>query len=324
MEAIQMFLAYACSRKIKVYQMDVKSAFLNGELEEEVYIEQPEGFLLSEKEDCLWLNKALYGLKKAPRAWYACLDGYLHQQGFKKGTTNSSLYIQIDKDNLTIVEVYVDDIIFGSNDDRLSKKFSTKMQSEFEMSLLGELTYFLGLQISQQEKGIFICQAKYIKEILKKFKIEDCKPILTLMGTIEYGLWYPKGKNLIIQAFTVSYWVGSIDDCKSTSGATFYLGGCLTSWLSKKQTIISLSTAEVEYIATEDCFTQVIWKKQIFQDLQVQFSEPIPMFYDNIGAINISKNPIMHSKTKHISIKYHFVREKVAEKNIKLEYADTK
>jgi len=184
MEAIRMFLAYACSRKIKVYQMDVKSAFLNGELEEEVYIEQPEGFLLSQKEDYVCrLKKALYGLKQAPRAWYARLDGYLCQQGFKKGTVDSNLYVQTDKDNLTIVEVYVDDIIFGSNDDRLSKNFSTNMQSEFEMSLLGELTYFLGLQISQQEKGIFICQAKYIKEMLKKFKMEDCKPVLTPMVT---------------------------------------------------------------------------------------------------------------------------------------------
>ena len=123
----------------------------------------------------------MYGLKQASRAWYARLDGYLHQKGFKKGTDNNNLYIQIDKDNLTIIEVYVDDIIFGSNDDRLSKNFAKKMKSEFKMSLLGELTYFLGLQISQQEKGIFICQAKYIKEMLKKFKMEDCKPILTPM-----------------------------------------------------------------------------------------------------------------------------------------------
>ena len=126
--------------------MDVKSAFLNGELEEEVYIEQPEGFLISEKEDYVRrLNKALYGLKQAPIAWYALLDGYLHQQGFKKGSTDNNLYVKFDQDKLTIIEVYVDDIIFGSNDDRLSKKISTKMKSEFEMSLLGELTYFLGL-----------------------------------------------------------------------------------------------------------------------------------------------------------------------------------
>eukprot|EP00253_Pinus_taeda_P026574 PITA_26574 len=344
--------------------MDVKSTFLNGELQEEVYIEQPEGFVLSKKQDYVCrLKKAMYGLKQAPRAWYARLDVYLRQQGFKKGTIDRNLYIQIDKDNLTIIEVYVDDIIFGSNDNRLSNKFDTKMQSQFEMSLLGELTYFLGLQISQQKKGIFICQAKYIKEMLKKFKIEYCKPVLTPMvtscklsidgsskdvdqrlyksmigsllyviasrldvmqGTTEYGLWYLKGNNLIIQAFTDADWARSIDDRKSTSGGTFYLGGCLVSWLSKNQTSISLSTIEAKYIVATTCCTQVLWMKQTLQDLQVQFSEPIPIFCDNTSAINISKNPVMHSKTKHISIKYHFVREQVAEKNIKLDYVGTK
>jgi len=146
MEVIRMFLAYAFSRKIKVYQMNVKIVFLNGELEEEVYIEQPEGFLLSDKEDYICrLKKALYHLKKSPRAWYAHLDGYLHQQGFKKGSVDNNLYVNVNQENLTIIEVYVDDIIFGSNDDRLSKYFATKMQSEFEMSMISELTYFLGL-----------------------------------------------------------------------------------------------------------------------------------------------------------------------------------
>ncbi len=139
--------------------MDVNLAFLNGELEEEVYIEQPKFFILSNKEDyvCI-LSKALYGLKQAPRAWYARLDRYLHQQGFKKGSVDNNIYVKVDRDNLTIIEVYVDDIIFGSNDDRISKDFATKMQSEFEMSMLGKLTYFLGLQIYQQDKGIFIYQ----------------------------------------------------------------------------------------------------------------------------------------------------------------------
>ena len=107
--------------------MDIKLAFLNGELKE-VYIEQLEGFLLSEKEDyvCM-LKKALYGLKQALRARYACLDRYLRQQGFKKGTSDSNIYVQINKDNLTIIEVYVNDIIFVSNDDRISKNFATKM-----------------------------------------------------------------------------------------------------------------------------------------------------------------------------------------------------
>ena len=119
-EAIRMILAYACSKDIKVYQMDVKSAFLNGELEEEVYTEQPEGFQLSENEDYVCrLKRALYGLKQAPRAWYSILDRYLLQQNFKRGSADSNLYIKQENNKILIIEVYVDDIIFGSDNDSL-------------------------------------------------------------------------------------------------------------------------------------------------------------------------------------------------------------
>jgi len=128
-------------------------------------------------------------------------------------------------------------------------------------------------------------------------------------------------KCLVIQAYTNTNWAGSVDDQKSTNGAAFYLSGCLVSWLSKKQSSISLSTAEEEYIAATTCCTQVLWMKQTLQDLQVNFDEPIPIFCNNIS---ISKNLLMQSKTKHIPIKYHFVREQVAEKNIKLAYVGTK
>ena len=122
MEAIRTILAYACSKRIKVYQMDVKSTFLNGELEEEVYIEQPQGFLLSEHGDFVCrLKRALYGLKQAPKAWYARLDKYLQQEGFKRGSVDSNLYIKVDKGNMIIIEVYVDDIIFEIDDDKLSQ-----------------------------------------------------------------------------------------------------------------------------------------------------------------------------------------------------------
>jgi hypothetical protein len=128
MKAIQLLLAYACSKNIKVYQMDVKSSFLNGELEEEVYIEQPEGFQLSENIDYVCkLKKALYGLKKAPRAWYSRLDKYLQQEGFRKGSVDNNLYIKVTQDSILLIEVYVDDIIFGSIDDRLSQKFAKDM-----------------------------------------------------------------------------------------------------------------------------------------------------------------------------------------------------
>jgi hypothetical protein len=121
MEAICLLLSYACSKNVKVYHMDVKSAFLNGELEEEVYIEQPEGFQLSENTDYVCkLKKALYGLKQAPRAWYSRLDKYLQQAGFRKGSADNNLYIKVSQGNILLIEVYVDDIIFGSDDDRLS------------------------------------------------------------------------------------------------------------------------------------------------------------------------------------------------------------
>jgi hypothetical protein len=129
MEAIHLLLAYACSKNVKVYQMDVKSSFLNGKLEEEVYIEQPEGFQLSENTDYVCkLKKALYGLKQDPRAWYSRLDKYLQQAGFRKGSADNNLYIKVSQGNILLIEFYVDDIIFGSDDDRLSQKFAKDMQ----------------------------------------------------------------------------------------------------------------------------------------------------------------------------------------------------
>jgi hypothetical protein len=323
MEEICLLLAYACSKNVKVYQMDIKSAFLNGELEEEVYIEQPEGFQFSENTDYVCkLKKALYGLKQALIAWYSRLDKYLQQAGFRKGSANNNLYIKVSQGNILLTEVYVDDIIFGSDDDRLSQKFAKDMQSEFEMSLLGELSFFLGLQICQSNQEIFISQTKYIIEMLKRFGMEDCKPVITpmqtncrlskdddskstdqrqyrsmigsllyvttskpdvmqavgqvaqfqeapkeshvlavkrifryLKGTKEFGLWYPKGKDLSLMAYTDEDWAGCIDDRRSTNRAMFYLGECLVSWLSKKQSSVSLSTAEADYIAAAACCT---------------------------------------------------------------------
>ena len=128
--------------------MDVKSAFLNGNLEEEVFMEQPEGFLLTYKPDYVCkLKKALYGLKQAPRAWYARLDKYLQDKGFKKGSVDSNLYIKSEGENLLLVLVYVDDIIFGYTNPLSVQWFSNSMSFEFEMLMIGELSYFLGFQI---------------------------------------------------------------------------------------------------------------------------------------------------------------------------------
>jgi hypothetical protein len=121
----------------------------------------------------------LYGLKQTPRAWYSRLNKYLQQVGFRKGSAYSNLYIKVSQGNILLIEVYVDDIIFGSDDDRLSQKFAKDMQNEFEMSLLGQLSFFLGLHIRQRNQGIFISQTKYIKEMLKRFGMEDFKLVVS-------------------------------------------------------------------------------------------------------------------------------------------------
>jgi hypothetical protein len=177
-----MFLAFSSYKKFKVYQMDVKSSFLNGNLEKEVYIEKQEWFQLTSKGDYVSkLKKTLYGLKQAPRAWYGRLDSYLHKQGLKRESTDNNVYCKIDCNNMMIMELYVDYIIFGSDDEKMSNDFARMMQEEFEMSFLGELNFFLGLQIIQSKRGVFIHQSKYVKDILKRFQLEDFKPVSTPM-----------------------------------------------------------------------------------------------------------------------------------------------
>ncbi|GJT18525.1 retrovirus-related pol polyprotein from transposon TNT 1-94 [Tanacetum coccineum] len=182
LKSIRILLAYACAIDFKLFQMDVKSAFLNGFINEEVYVGQPPGFIDFEKPDHVYkLKKALYGLKQAPKAWYDRLKAFLIKHEYKMGMVDNTLFTKKKSLNLIIVQIYVDDIIFGSTYQDMCDEFSKIMHDEFEMSMMGELNFFLGLQIKQMEDGIFFNQYKYIKEMLKKFGLEDSKPIKTLM-----------------------------------------------------------------------------------------------------------------------------------------------
>eukprot|EP00253_Pinus_taeda_P021629 PITA_21629 len=330
--------------------MDVKSSFLNGDLEEEVYIEKLEGFILGNDAKLVCrLKKALYGLKQAPRAWYYHLDKYLHQQGFSKGSADNNLYTKIDTDKLLIIVVYVDDIIFGSNEESMSRNFSSVMQQEFEMSLLGELTYFLGLQVQQKKDGCSLSsndestavhQPTYRSMIGSLLYLIGTRPDIMhavgivgrfqanpkeshlrvvkiifryLQGTQNFGLWYPRDTDLTLYAYTDADWAGRVDDRKISSGGAFYMGSRLVSWFSKKQSSITLSTTEAEYVAVASYCTQLLWMMQTLQHIQITCTPPISILCDNTSSISISKNPVMHSKTKHIPIKYHFLCEQVLE-----------
>jgi hypothetical protein len=144
-----------------------------------------------------------------------------------------------------------------------------------------------------------------------------------LKGTIDIGLWYPSNNSFSLMAYSNADWEGCVDDRKITSGGEFFLGESLVAWIRKKQSSISLSTTEAEYIATVECCTQVEWMKQTLQDIKVVFEEPTTIYCDNTSAISLSKNPVQHSKSKHIPIKYHYLRDQAENKNIKLEYVPT-
>ncbi|GKB43556.1 putative ribonuclease H-like domain-containing protein, partial [Tanacetum coccineum] len=179
-EAIRLFLAYASFIGFLVYQMDVKSAFVYGTIEEEVYVAQPPGFKDPDHPDKVYkVVKALYGLHQAPRAWYETLANYLLGNGFKRGKIDQTLFIKKQKGDILLVQVYVDDIIFGSTNKDLCTGFEKLMKDKFQMSSMGELTFFLGLQVQQKEDGIFISQDKYVAEILKKFNYTDVKSAST-------------------------------------------------------------------------------------------------------------------------------------------------
>ncbi|WVZ52606.1 hypothetical protein U9M48_003650 [Paspalum notatum var. saurae] len=184
LEAIKILLAFAVSKGFKLQQMDAKSAFLNGFIEEEVYVRQPPGFESARFPDRVYkLRKALYGLKQAPRAWYARLKSFLLKSRFVMGSVDKTLFLLSRGGDTMIVQIYVDDIIFGGSSHTLVSSFVEQMSRKFEMSLMGELQFFLGLQIKESPEGTFVHQAKYTKDILKKFDMGDSKPMTTPMST---------------------------------------------------------------------------------------------------------------------------------------------
>ena len=264
-----------------------------------------------------------------------------------------------------MVQVYVDAIIFGSTNDVLCRNFERIMQDKFEMSAMGEMTFFLGLQVQQTESGIFIHQTKYVGDILNRFQMSDATPIGTplpqnhgitpdlkgeavspsyyraMIGSLMYptcllaryqvnpkashlaaakrifrylkgcpdtGLWYPRDNNFDLIAFSDSDFGGCKIDGKSTTAGCQFLGNRLVTWQCKKQTCVATSTCEAEYIAASSCCSQVLWIQQQLRDYGFEFLTT-PIYVDNSAALDITRNPVQHSKTKHIEIKYHFIRD---------------
>ncbi|GJW32586.1 retrovirus-related pol polyprotein from transposon TNT 1-94 [Tanacetum coccineum] len=181
-EAIRIFIANAATKNMIIYQMDVKTAFLNGDLQEEVFVSQPEGFEDQDNPTHVYrLKKALYGLKQAPRAWYDTPSKFLLANNFFKGAVDPTLFTRKSGKHILLVQIYVDDIIFASTDHNACNIFSKEMSSKFQMSMMGQMSFFLGLQVSQSPRGIFINQAKNALETLKKYGMDRSDPVDTPM-----------------------------------------------------------------------------------------------------------------------------------------------
>jgi len=238
LEDVRLLLAFACMSGFKLFQMDVNSAFLNCYINEEVYVDQPPGFEDHQFPNHVFkLKKALYGLKQAPRQWYERLSNFLLSYGYERGMIDKTLFIKKSNSKIILVQIYVDDIIFGATQDSLCEEFVAAMKD----------SDFAGCKL----------------------------------------------------------------DRKSTSGTCHLLGSSIISWHSKKQACVPLSTAEAEYIDAGSCCAQILWLKQQLADFGLQISK-VPLMCDNTSAINLTKNQIQHSRTKHIEIRHHFIRDHVS------------
>ncbi|GKA61519.1 retrovirus-related pol polyprotein from transposon TNT 1-94 [Tanacetum coccineum] len=312
LEAVRMFIAYAAHKNITIFQMDVKTAFLNGPLKEEVYVSQPEGFIDPEFPDHVYrLKKALYGLKQAPRAWYDKLSSFLIEHGFTKD---------------------------------FSKRFANLMKNNFEMSMMGELKFFLGLQVHQSPRGIFISQSQYAIELLKKHGLDECVSMSTPMATERLtadlqgtptdqttyrrmigGLMYLTASqpDIAFATFVCARYQARlmIKHLKEVKRIFRYLRQSYNMgiWYPKDSGFELIAYSDADHAGCKDDF---IWIRTQLLDYGYKYNG-IPMYCDSKSAIAISCNPVQHSKTKHIDIRYHFIKEHVEKGNVEIYFVGT-
>jgi hypothetical protein len=390
--------AIAAARDYEIHQIDVKTAFLYGNVQEDIYVEQPIGYEEPSAggDDPVVmvcrLVKALYGLKQSPRIWYYTLTTFLQLLGFTPLNSDLSVYVKGD----TIIATYIDDLLIVSpkTSDILAVK--TALSKQFSMTDLGECSYYLGMTIRRDRTNrlIYLGQRAYVEKVLKDhdlwsnvktaavpinpgtklipassgyqasdtlrtryqqavrslmYAMMGTRPDITfavsvvsrfasnpdnthwlavqqifryLRGTINYELIYSGNLSPLV-GYTDSDWAGDTDTRRSTSGYVFNLGSGAIIWSSKRQPTISLSTCEAEYIGQTQATKAAVWLRKLLQELGHEQVQATVIFGDNQGAITLAKNPQFHGRSKHIDTQWHFVREKVADNTVELQWTET-
>jgi hypothetical protein len=407
MESVRLVLALAAAKDWPVHHLDVKSAFLNGDLAETVFVKQPPGFVVKGAErKVLRLRKALYGLRQAPRAWNAKLDATMAELGFNRCATEHALYTRRRGKEHLIVGVYVDDLIVTGARAEDIGHFKEEMAARFRMSDLGALSYYLGIEVRQGKDIISLGQRAYALKLLERAGMAGCKAVATPMeeriklsrqstaakvdatlyrsivgglrwlthtrpdiafavgyvsrfmedpredhwaavkrllryvqGSAELGIVFPKRGGLQLSvfseappkgeegvgltAFSDADMAGDVDGRRSTSGVLVFLGSSPVAWQSLKQKMVALSTCEAEYVAAATAACQVVWLRRLLGELTGVQAQPPTLKVDNQPAIALAKNPVLHDRSKHIDVKFHFLRDCVDEGQIVIEFVET-
>ncbi|KAG8485343.1 hypothetical protein CXB51_021504 [Gossypium anomalum] len=358
--SIRVLLGIVAMHDLELEQLDVKTAFLHGELEEDIYMQQPEGFTVSEKEDyvCL-LKKSLYGLKQSPRQWYKRFDSFMTSHDFKRSSFDSCVYFKKNNDgSFVYLLLYVDDMLIAAKDKGEIRKVKAQLSEEFEMKDLGPAKKILGMEILRDRKTskLYLSQKGYIEKLLCKFNMRSAKPVSTPLAAhfrlssalspqsddeIEYMSHVPYSSavgslmyamvcsrpdlSYAVSAFgrtedgVIGYvdadFAGDLDRRRSLTGYVFTIGGCAISWKATLQTTVALSTTEAEYMAITEACKEAIWLKGLFSELNedLQIST---VFCDSQSAIFLTKDQMFHERTKHIDVRYHFVRDIIARGDI--------
>jgi transposase InsO family protein len=385
---LRMLLSISGERNYSVQHYDVTTAFLNGELEEELYLKQPPGFNNGHK--VYKLKKSLYGLKQAARVWNKTLNDALTTNGCKQNETDKCLYVKRENERVMYVLIHVDDILVASNDKNLVERTMKKIGECFEIKNLGEAKHYLGLSIERKNGNFMISQQQYIDEIVKEANLTEAKlskfPLDTgyykqegnlltsnseyrkLIGMLLYltintrpdiaasvsilskrveqprdidmnevkrVIRYLKGTRDFklklncahqggeLHAYSDSDWAEDRIDRKSNTGYCCGINGGTISWCSRKQSVTALSSCEAEYIALTETCKEVVWLIQVARGLDVNITTPIIIHTDSQSCMAMIQNEKFSGRTKHIDVRYNYIRDQVRDGQIKLKYVPT-